>query len=100
MPVANICDRTNCSHFYLWINQSGTVEMSGSPPPWVHNMNYEGWRPMYTDLLVGGHRYNADEYAAQPPVAAQPLRELTGEEELEVHRQEVIEASRRRRASS
>jgi hypothetical protein len=76
---------------YLWINQSGTTEMSGSPPPWVHNMNYEGWRPKYTDLLVGSHRYNAEEHEAGPPVVAQPLRELTDEEKLE-----IIEANRRR----
>ena len=81
---------------YLWTNQSGNAEMSGSPPPWVHNMNYEGWRPKYTDLLVGSHRYNVDEYAAQPPVGAQTLRELTGAEQLEAQRQETIEANRRR----
>jgi hypothetical protein len=81
---------------YLWINQSGNAEMWGTPPPWVHNLNYEGWRPKYTDVLVGRHRYNADEYAAQPPIATQPMRELTGEEELEARRQEIIETNRRR----
>jgi hypothetical protein len=81
---------------YLWTNQSGIAEMSRSPPPWVGNLNYEGWRPKYTDLLVGSHRYNADEYAARPPVGAQPLRELTKAEELEAQRQRIIEASRRR----
>jgi hypothetical protein len=81
---------------YLWINQSGAAEMSGSPPPWVRNLNYEGWKPKYTDLLVGRHRQNIDGFAPQPPAGAQPLRELTGEEKLEVERRESIEANRRR----
>jgi hypothetical protein len=78
---------------YLWINQSGTVEMSGSPPPWVRNLNYEGWRPKYTDLLSGRHRSNIDGYAPQPPAGAQPLRELTDEEKAQT--QASIAANRR-----
>jgi hypothetical protein len=81
---------------YLWINQSGAAEMSGSPPPWVRNLNYEGWKPKYTDLLVGRHRHNIDGFAPQPPAGAQPLRELTEEEMLEAQRKESIEADRRR----
>ena len=81
---------------YLWINQSGTAEMSGSPPPWVRNLNYEGWKPKSTDLLSGRHRYNIDGYAPQPPAGTQPLRELTDEEELEAQTPESIVASRRR----